>query len=485
MGRKRLMPVGASEAREGAKDFPTLEAAARAVHATHVWTDVDNGTSWLFWKDRAGVVTKSELFRADGKYHVSGRWFPASLPKGSRPLAGEDYVAIGSSGKIVGGPFKYYEHAKKEADKQGGYVRFAMEIVADYEAIDSRGKRIAGPFKHYDQAKKEADARGGLVRYAFESPIDALATGLSAISQLRKAPSQMSTEGAAEPASKSEIQWATWRARAAVTYTYGAVSSVKLLEVTGNDPHNRGFRFSARAVARGPELIVHVVGTGDTKTRVINPKTGVEKIHVSEKGRRGSKAAETAPIVHDKPATTVHVRPGKGSPPPIVPYIHCTRNEDQYRAALAAGKKVGAVRTAADVYRVMWPVLGKEDQEVFGVLLFDVRNVCIGWHECARGPRDHVEVPMGQVFAPVVQYKPHHYLVVHNHPTGTSDPSKSDLDLTDRIVRGAEPWSNDSSFVDHVILGVDECYSIGHKKKFKIAPPPSPRTRVSRPAKKR
>lgn len=150
------------------------------------------------------------------------------------------------------------------------------------------------------------------------------------------------------------------------------------------------------------------------------------------------------------------------SPPtaavPVVPFIKCTRDEPAYRAALAAAKKIGPVRDARDVYRVLYPVLGKEDQEVFGVLMVDTRGQCIGWHEVCRGTRDAVSAP-ARLFSPIPTYAPHRYMIVHNHPTGQASPSPADRGLTVRMRALAAPYLPECVLVDHVIIGVDQCYS--------------------------
>lgn len=42
-------------------------------------------------------------------------------------------------------------------------------IARDYVAVTHRGKAVAGPFRHYDEAKREADRVGGYVKFAAEA----------------------------------------------------------------------------------------------------------------------------------------------------------------------------------------------------------------------------------------------------------------------------------------------------------------------------
>lgn len=47
--------------------------------------------------------------------------------EGSEPRVkhdASDYVAVNNRGRVIAGPFKHYDHAKREADAAGGYVKF-------------------------------------------------------------------------------------------------------------------------------------------------------------------------------------------------------------------------------------------------------------------------------------------------------------------------------------------------------------------------
>lgn len=48
-------------------------------------------------------------------------------------------------------------------------------------------------------------------------------------------------------------------------------------------------------------------------------------------------------------------------------------------------------------------------------------------------------------------------IVVHNHPSGDPTPSRDDIELTDRIVRGANVLG--LRLVDHLIVGAEGYFS--------------------------
>jgi hypothetical protein len=148
-----------------------------------------------------------------------------------------------------------------------------------------------------------------------------------------------------------------------------------------------------------------------------------------------------------------------------IPYIRMVRDADAYEECIATWNKGGRrIAGARDVYEALHAKLAKEDQEVFLVVLADVRGQCIGVDEVARGARDRVDVDIARVFASVAVYRPHHYIVVHNHPSRKANPSQADKDLTKTIEEASRPFSRSSAFVDHVVVGMGEYYSFADGK---------------------
>jgi hypothetical protein len=153
-----------------------------------------------------------------------------------------------------------------------------------------------------------------------------------------------------------------------------------------------------------------------------------------------------------------------------IPYIRMVRDADAYEQCIGAWNKGGRrIATARDVYDALHDKLAKEDQEVFLVMLVDVRGQCIGVDEVARGARDRVDVDIARVFASVAVYRPHHYIVVHNHPSRKANPSQADKDLTKTIEEASQPFARSSAFVDHVVIGMGEYYSFADGKLHRVS----------------
>ncbi len=90
-------------------------------------------------------------------------------------------------------------------------------------------------------------------------------------------------------------------------------------------------------------------------------------------------------------------------------------------------------------------------QEVFVVLLLDSRHRLIGEVEVSRGSLNQSLVHPREVFAPALRESAAAILVVHNHPSGDPQPSREDLEVTQRLVRAGEILG--IRVVDHLVIG--------------------------------
>ncbi|HSN55588.1 MAG TPA: DNA repair protein RadC [Candidatus Sulfomarinibacteraceae bacterium] len=92
-----------------------------------------------------------------------------------------------------------------------------------------------------------------------------------------------------------------------------------------------------------------------------------------------------------------------------------------------------------------------ERREVFGFLTVDGRHRLIRSHEHSLGTRTQAPVDPGEVFRKALHDGAAAVLLYHNHPSGQIEPSRDDLELTRRLVRGGEVLG--VAVHDHVIVG--------------------------------
>jgi DNA repair protein RadC len=95
--------------------------------------------------------------------------------------------------------------------------------------------------------------------------------------------------------------------------------------------------------------------------------------------------------------------------------------------------------------------------EQFRVLYLNRKNVLIADELQARGTIDHTPVYPREVIKRALELDASALIMVHNHPSGDTTPSQSDIDMTKRIRDIARPLSIELH--DHVIVGRKGYYS--------------------------
>jgi DNA repair protein RadC len=127
-------------------------------------------------------------------------------------------------------------------------------------------------------------------------------------------------------------------------------------------------------------------------------------------------------------------------------------------AALELGRRVASpaeekprLQISSEVARFYQPLLGHLTHEVFHVACLNVRNKLVKDARIAQGGFASCAILPREVFAPAMREGCVGVVLVHNHPSGETDPSADDLQLTHRLVRAGEVLG--IRVLDHVIIG--------------------------------
>ena len=95
----------------------------------------------------------------------------------------------------------------------------------------------------------------------------------------------------------------------------------------------------------------------------------------------------------------------------------------------------------------------EEAQEVFGILILNIKNKIVAVHEISRGTLNASVVHPREVFKPAVLHNAAAIICFHNHPSGDPKPSKEDVNITKRLVEAGEILG--IQILDHIIVGDD------------------------------
>lgn len=98
-----------------------------------------------------------------------------------------------------------------------------------------------------------------------------------------------------------------------------------------------------------------------------------------------------------------------------------------------------------------------ELQEKFFVLLFDTKLNLIKKEELYRGTVDNITLHPREIFKSAYQESASSLIVMHNHPTGDTTPSKKDIIFTKRLIKIGELLG--IPVIDHIIISHNSYFS--------------------------
>ena len=120
---------------------------------------------------------------------------------------------------------------------------------------------------------------------------------------------------------------------------------------------------------------------------------------------------------------------------------------------------VRRVRDAAQVYEAFKEEFSQLDREMFVALLLDGKNGVIGFNVVSVGSLTAALVHPREVFKPVILANAAAVILLHNHPSGSAEPSAEDRALTERLEHAGELLG--IRVLDHIILGDGQYRSKG------------------------
>lgn len=110
-----------------------------------------------------------------------------------------------------------------------------------------------------------------------------------------------------------------------------------------------------------------------------------------------------------------------------------------------------------DILRTIYATLD-EDQEHLIILIANTAHAIAGYKVIASGSQDHVEVEARIVFRNALLLGAAKIIIAHNHPTGDSEPSGYDLQVTRKLVKAGDLLNLE--VLDHIIWTGSDITSI-------------------------
>ncbi len=124
--------------------------------------------------------------------------------------------------------------------------------------------------------------------------------------------------------------------------------------------------------------------------------------------------------------------------------LRLMKSEVMEKPALSSWQQVLSYLRAAQGY---------EKREIFRILFLDKKNRLISDEVQGHGTVDHTPVYVREVVKRALELSASAIVLVHNHPSGDTTPSRADIDMTKLIVEAARPLG--VVVHDHIIVGRD------------------------------
>ena len=137
----------------------------------------------------------------------------------------------------------------------------------------------------------------------------------------------------------------------------------------------------------------------------------------------------------------------------------------QIKAAIEIGKRFLKekslskikVKTTKDIVDYFMPYMRDAKKEVFKAILLDGKNKIIKDVTISEGTLNKGIVHPREVIKEAITESASALILLHNHPSGESEPSQEDIEITNRLISACELVG--IRVLDHVILGDNKYYS--------------------------
>ena len=119
--------------------------------------------------------------------------------------------------------------------------------------------------------------------------------------------------------------------------------------------------------------------------------------------------------------------------------------------------KIKIIRPS-DVAGIFMQELKNEKHEKLKLILLNSKNEVVKNIELKTGSINQISVAPAEILKEVIKEELDKFILIHNHPSGDSTPSKADLDFTKKVEECSKLFK--LNFLDHIVIGKDNYTSI-------------------------
>ncbi len=114
-------------------------------------------------------------------------------------------------------------------------------------------------------------------------------------------------------------------------------------------------------------------------------------------------------------------------------------------------------RSSKEVYDYLYASMRGLEKEIFKVLYLNVKNNLIEAETAFEGSLTSTSIYPREVVKRAISYKAAALIFAHNHPSGETEPSEADKDITRSLVMAGAVM--EMKVLDHIIIGNNRYFS--------------------------
>ena len=119
------------------------------------------------------------------------------------------------------------------------------------------------------------------------------------------------------------------------------------------------------------------------------------------------------------------------------------------------------ITSAEDAFEVMQPIIGDLNHEEFWIIYLNNSHKMLQKLQLSKGGMTGTLVDVRLAFKNALEVGATAVILVHNHPSGSLNPSQADKALTKKLIAGGE--SLDIKVLDHLIITQNSFVSFANK----------------------
>ena len=116
------------------------------------------------------------------------------------------------------------------------------------------------------------------------------------------------------------------------------------------------------------------------------------------------------------------------------------------------------INNSKDVAKLLMNELKYEKREKVKLILLNSKNIILKIKDIAYGGTNFAMIEPKEILNEAIKLEAPKMILVHNHPSGDTKPSKADFSITDKIYEASEILGIE--FLDHVIIGNNKYESV-------------------------